>query len=81
MFTPPENKTRMLFTVSPEEGGLRVWVSAEALEEFFPGISADEARRQLGPAERLLDPTATETFIADLVRLLRPTATSDAAVS
>ena len=52
MFTPPTNRTRMLFTVWPETGGLHMWVSADAFEEFFPEISADEARRQLGPAER-----------------------------
>ncbi len=75
MLTPPTNKTRMLFTVSPETGGLRVWVSADAFEEFFPEISADEARRQLGSAEqeRLLDETATREFIVGLERLLHPT--------
>ena len=62
----------MLFTVWPETDALRMWVSADAFEEFFPEISADEARRQLGPAdeERLLDKTATREFIAGLERLL-----------
>jgi hypothetical protein len=75
MFTPPTNRTRMLFTVTPETNGLQLWVSADAFEEFFPEISADEARRQLGPAEeeRLLDETATGEFIAGLERLLHPT--------
>ena len=41
----------MLFTVWPETGGLRMWMSADAFEEFFPEVSADEARRQLGPAD------------------------------
>ena len=74
MFTPPTNRTRMLFTVWPETDGLHMWVSADAFEEFFPEISADEARRQLGPAdeERLLDETATREFIAGLERLLHP---------
>ena len=38
--------------------------------------SADEARRQLGPADedRLLDGTATREFIAGLERLLGPAA-------
>jgi hypothetical protein len=71
MFTPPTNKTRMLFTVRPDSGGLRIWVSADTFEEFFPEISADEARRQLGPdGERHLDPPATREFIAGLGRLL-----------
>jgi hypothetical protein len=57
MFTPPTNRTRMLFTVWPDTGGMHLWVSADAFEEFFAETSADEARRQLGPAEqeRLLD--------------------------
>jgi hypothetical protein len=71
MFTPATNKTRMLFTVQPETGGVRIWVSAHAFEEFFPEISANEARRQLEPqGERHLDPTATREFIARLERLL-----------
>lgn len=72
MFTPPANRTRMLFTVWPETDALHMWMSADAFEEFFPGISADEARRQLGPADedRLLDATATREFIAALERLL-----------
>jgi hypothetical protein len=51
MFTPPSNRTRMLFTVWPETGGMHMWVSADAFEQFFPEISADEMRRQLGPAD------------------------------
>jgi hypothetical protein len=74
MFTPPSNRTRMLFTVWPETDALHMWMSADAFEEFFPEVSADEARRQLGPAdeERLLDLTATRRFIAGLERLLHP---------
>jgi hypothetical protein len=50
---------------------MRIWVSADAFERVFPEISADEARRQLGPAgERHLDQTATREFIAGLERLL-----------
>jgi len=73
MFTPPTNKTRMLFTVWPEAAGMRMWVAADAFEEFFPEISADETRRQLGPAdqERLLDQTAAREFSAGLERLFR----------
>jgi len=64
----------MLFTVWPETDALHMWMSADAFEEFFPEVSADEARRQLGPAdqERLLDMTATREFIAGLERLLHP---------
>ena len=58
MFTPPANRTRMLFTVSPETGGTHMWVSADAFEQFFSEISADAARRQLGPdGKRDLDQT------------------------
>jgi Protein of unknown function DUF262/Protein of unknown function (DUF1524) len=76
MFTPPTNRTRMLFTAWPETDALHMWMSADAFEEFFPGISADEARRQLGPADedRPLDGTATREFIAGLERLLDPAA-------
>ena len=64
----------MLFTVWPETDALHMWVSADAFEEFFPGISADEVRRQLGPADedRLLDGTSAREFIAGLERLLDP---------
>jgi Protein of unknown function (DUF1524) len=80
MFTPPTNRTRMLFTVRPDTGGMHMWVSADAFEEFFPEISADEARRQLGPADedRLLDRTATREFIAGLERLLHQTPPKEA---
>jgi hypothetical protein len=75
MFTPATNKTRTLFTVSPNMGGIAIWVSADAFAEFFPEISADDAQRQLGPAdeERLLDQTAIREFIAGLDRLLHLT--------
>jgi hypothetical protein len=71
MFTPPTNRTRTLITVWPQMGGVHMWVSADAFEEFFPEISADEVRRQLGPdGERDLDKTAAREFIAGLARLL-----------
>jgi hypothetical protein len=74
MFTPPTNRTRMLFTVSPHTDGIHMWVSTDTFEQFFPGISADEARRQLGPdTERDLDRTASLQFIAGLERLLHQT--------
>jgi hypothetical protein len=74
MFTAPANRTRMLFTVWPETRATRMWVSADAFEQFFPEISADEARRQLGPdGKRDLDQTAAREFIAGLERLLHLT--------
>lgn len=75
MFTPPRNKTRMLFTVSPDTDGMHMWVSADAFKEFFPDIAADETRRQLGPADedQLLDHTATREFVTGLEHLLHPT--------
>jgi hypothetical protein len=75
VFTPATNKARTLFTVWPDTDGIGIWVSADGFEEFFPEISPDEARRQLGPAdeERLLDQTATREFIAGLGRLLHQT--------
>ena len=70
----------MLFTVWPETGGMHMWVSADAFEQFFPEISADEARRHVGPdgEERLLDQTAIREFIAGLERLLHPTPEQEA---
>jgi len=46
---PPTTKSRMLFTICPELGGIRMLLSADAVKQFFPDISADEARRGLGP--------------------------------
>jgi hypothetical protein len=65
----------MLLTVSPKTAGVHLWVSADAFEQFFTEISADEARRQLGPADedRLLDQSAALEFIDALKRLLSPT--------
>jgi hypothetical protein len=76
MFTGPGNRARMLLTASPDTGGIRMWVSADSFEQFLPDISADDARRQLGPTDenRLLDQTATQEFIAGLERLLHPSA-------
>jgi hypothetical protein len=72
MFTPPTNRTRMLFTVSPYAGGMHMWVSADAFAQFFSQISADEARRELGPdGEREIDQSGTREFIASLERLLQ----------
>jgi hypothetical protein len=73
MFTAAANRTLMLFTVSLKTDGMHMWVSADAFGQFFPEISADEARRQIGPAEeqRFLDVAAIREFMAGLERLLR----------
>ena len=71
MFAAPTMRTRMLFTAWPEPAGMHMWVSADTFEQFFPEISADDARRELGPdGERDLDQAATREFIAGLERLL-----------
>jgi hypothetical protein len=70
MFTPPTNKTRMLFTLWTKPGGTTVWTYSEAFEEFFPGISAEQARRHLGPdGERRLDERSAAEFLSGLERL------------
>ena len=70
MFTPPTNKTRMLFTLWTKPGGTPVWTSSETFEEFFPGISADQARRHLGPdGSRNLDQHSAAQFLSGLENL------------
>lgn len=70
MFTPPTNKTRMLFTLWTEPRGTPIWTYSEAFEEFFPGISADQARRHLGPdGGRKLDQHSAAEFLSGLERL------------
>ncbi len=57
-----------LFTIfsASERHGSRIYSSGEAFEEFFPNISADEARRQLGPdGLRELSRTTANEFISD----------------
>jgi Holliday junction resolvase-like predicted endonuclease len=79
MFSPPTNRTRMLFTIFSEERGSRIYTSADAFEEFFPKISAVEARRHLGAdGYRELNQTTAREFIAGLERLLDETATQGA---
>src|SRR5262249_46264998 len=71
MFTPPTNRTRMLFTIWTEQGASRMYTSSEAFEEFFPGISADQARRHLGPdGYRELEQNSAAEFLTGLDRLL-----------
>ncbi len=49
MFTPPKSRNRMLFTVwtKPVRKQLRVFLSAEAITEFYP-VSASEAAKAIG---------------------------------
>ena len=69
MFTPPSNKSRMLFTVWVEagaKGGLLLWPSAEAFAEFYP-LSVEEAVCILGESGgRSLSPGEAESFITAL---------------
>ena len=70
MLTPPTNKARMLFTLCTEPGGPSMYISSEAFEEFFPGISADQARHQLGPdGSRKIDEQSAADFLSGLERL------------
>ena len=71
MFTSPRNRTRMLFTIFSDKTGSRMYTSSEAFEEFFPTISADEARRELGPdGYRELNEDTAREYIDGLERLL-----------
>ena len=49
MFTPPSNKTRMLFTiwVESKNGGIKTYVGPSAFAEFYP-ISVEEAVKYIG---------------------------------
>ena len=50
MFTPPSNKTRMLFTiwVESKNGGIKTYVGPSAFAEFYP-ISVEEVEKYIGP--------------------------------
>jgi hypothetical protein len=69
MYTPPSNKTRMLFTVwalPPKGHGLDTWVSPKAFGEFF-GVATEEATRALGEeGPRVLAPGSAPGFVASL---------------
>lgn len=70
MFTPATNRTRMLFTVWTGLGDSSMYTSSEAFEEFFPGITADQARLHLGPdGFRKLDDNSAGEFLSGLERL------------
>jgi hypothetical protein len=48
-----------------------MYTSSEAFEEFFPGISADQARHHLGPdGYRKLGQNSAAEFLTGVERLL-----------
>ena len=77
MYTPPQNRTRMLFTVwlSNADKGVRLISSTDAFAEYFP-VSQGQVAAALGPdTTRQLQPDEVDSFIAGLKTLLAPPAT------
>lgn len=76
MYTPPSNRTRMLFTVwaRPRAGGLlRVYVGSEAFAEFYP-VLEEEVTSLLGPEGwQRMTTSDVEAFVAGLDRLFEST--------
>jgi hypothetical protein len=71
MFTPPTNRTRMLFTIWTNRGGSSVYTSSEAFEQFYPDISAEQARQHLGQdGDHPLDKHSATDFLSRLEQLL-----------
>jgi hypothetical protein len=71
MFSPPTNKTRLLFAIWADKGSTWLDTSFETFEEFFPEVTADEARRNLGAEKRRqLDQEGAMHFLAGLKTLL-----------
>lgn len=73
MYTSPENRATMLFTVwaRPERRCLKLWLSHENFTEFYP-TTMDEVARHLGSdGRRHLDPADVEHFIGGLERLFK----------
>lgn len=67
MFAAPTNKARMLFTLWTQPGSTPLWTSSETFEEFFPTISAAQARLHLGPdGRRNLDRHSAAQFLSGL---------------
>jgi hypothetical protein len=74
MLAPRANRTRMLVNARPSRGKpgfLRVWVSAEAFEEFLP-IGADRVREVLhhDESELVLDSDEQLAFAHSLANVL-----------
>ncbi len=72
MYTPPANRTRMLFTVRvkpTKEGHTQVYIGPEAFAEFYP-ISESEAINNLGTNGWYALPSVeVKRFVQDLDRL------------
>lgn len=69
MFTPPRQRSRMLFTVWPSKsaGGFDIYRSASAFVEFFPRLEKDDVRARLGPDKwGVLRPEDVAAFVANL---------------
>ena len=73
MYAPPANRIRCLFTVWTDRtasGGMSVYVSAEAFEQFY-GVPADEVRETFQSDGWLdLTPNKVESFLDGLRELL-----------
>ena len=71
MYTPPEKRNRMLFTVwvTPKAGKLQAYIGPGAFAEFYP-VTEEKATEILGP-DGYRDWTSddVEAFIASLQRL------------
>lgn len=71
MVTPPTNKTRGLFALWADKGTIWLDTSFDAFEEYFPEVSADDARRNLGPEKRRqIDREGASRFLTALKTLL-----------
>jgi len=72
MYTPPSNRTRMLFTAQSRpraDGLLGVYVGPEAFTEFYP-VTEETVVSLLGPdGWRRMTAADVETFVANLDRL------------
>jgi hypothetical protein len=71
MFTPPSNRTRMLFTiwVKPDADRLRAYVGVEPFTEFFP-VERELVERHLGAEGwRTFSPDELSAFLAKLEAL------------
>ncbi len=68
MYAPPSKRTRMLFTVwnKPSSGLLKLYVSPNAIAEFYP-ILEEDAKNQLGEdGYRKLNPSETKKLVESI---------------
>lgn len=71
MFTPPTNKTRMLFTIWAESknGSIKAYVGPSAFAEFYP-ISEDVVMKYIGPdGWRYMNEAETDEFVNQLQKM------------